>query len=222
MDTRTRLIKKQLALNRKDTLLIKLKHAILFNMTDDTCAEIVEKYTKIATSKEEILSKSALKNLFTVMAHGNAYYERVLIKVAAINQLYNANLFYVSAMAEQIVKCPNLDNRLRAGDEGVVKDIALLCVNGKEYYCYSFATKYCHFENPSKYPIFDSYVEKAIIDFSKKGYICKYSKQSLRTYSVFKKAVAEISHTFKIYTDTYDELDSFMWHYGKTNFPNKY
>ena len=95
MDTRTRLIKKQLALNRKDTLLIKLKHAILFNMTDDTCAEIVEKYTKIATSKEEILSKSALKNLFTVMAHGNVYYERVLIKeIIELNFSEDRELFF--------------------------------------------------------------------------------------------------------------------------------
>lgn len=173
-------------------------------------------------SKETRDIKRSLKLMFNELAVGNDKLEKTLLKVSAINQLYNANLFYPIQMARHITLIPSLDSMIRDGHPDAVSRIAVITINERQLNCYSFATKYCHFENQESYPIFDSYVEKALLDFSRKRLISKYTKQALHDYSIFIEAIDEVKRNFNLFDKSLNEIDAFLWNYGKRNFPNKY
>lgn len=90
--------------------------------------------------------------------------DSVLLKAAAVNQLYNARHFRFGETVEQIVQA-RCDGRLDPGDDpvAIVEAIAPLPVGGKTYWYLAFASKFAHwFINPERIPIYDSWGVKGL------------------------------------------------------------
>jgi len=64
-----------------------------------------------------------------------------VVKVVVLNDLYRTNIYDPWSVAGHIVRL-NIDNRLRAGDQTLIGDLARMRLGGKERILLSFATKY--------------------------------------------------------------------------------
>ena len=99
-------------------------------------------------------------------------FAHVLPKAIVINQLYSTKIFAIKKMAIHISNS-NLSVLIKTGNPLAVARITnnhgiFSKKKKKEYEFYSFATKYCHSHNPSKYPIYDRYVDFILWKYKKK------------------------------------------------------
>lgn len=129
----------------------------------------VEKYLRRWNNlKDYKAQEDALDKLFFKLCPQNVDESDILLKVASLNDFYSTNIFSVFPVAERILKCVNVDERLNKGDETLVMDIqkvSFIKEKTKEKvnrYFYSFATKYCSHHRPLLYPIYDSYVDAVL------------------------------------------------------------
>lgn len=169
----------------------------------------------------------ALLNLFgpTSPYRANNNLINTQIKVSVLNDFYSTSLKSSFLMAEHISHIPFCDKKLAAGNISLVDDIRKLNItfaNGvsKTFDYYSFATKYCCMHEPSKYPIFDSFVAKLIIYLSRHTSIpfnFKYQTK-LKDYSVFKEQIDIIIKHFNLQSLTYREVDHYLWLIAKRCF----
>ena len=137
--------------------------------------------------------------------------EQVLEKVSLINELYSAGVQDIVAMAEHILLLQNLDSLLKDGDLNVVENIANYetSVSRKKIRCYSFATKYCAFHNPIKYPIYDKFVAQRVLELTREiGY--HVTAMELKKYTRFKDAIDRIIAVFCLEND-YNKVDKYLW-----------
>jgi hypothetical protein len=95
----------------------------------------------------------------------NHVYAEVLAKVVVLNRLYSTNIFNVYAVAEHIVRL-QIDERLASGDLTLAADLARVKIGDGVRNNYSFATKYCSFQRPDVYQIYDSYVNWLLWEYS--------------------------------------------------------
>ena len=186
------------------------------------CKSEVEKYLKKWDSLENyVLQENALDKLFFKIYPKNRDINDILIKASSLNDFYSTNIFSIFPVAKHILEL-DIDKRLKSGDTSLVNDIAKIKINGVEKNFYSFATKYCSHHYPTIFPIYDSYVEKCLIYFSKKDNFSNFSKQDLKNYDKFK----DILITFKKYynIDEYNlkDIDRYLWQLGKDYFPKEY
>lgn len=159
----------------------------------------------------------------------NTDFDEIYAKIAALNDLYSTNIRRLYEVAKHIFSIPNLDERLSAGDLDVVNEIARVPIidkygEEKIYNYYSFATKFCMFSNPAVYSIYDSYVEKVLLEFNKNDQFFDKSKLNFRNYKDFD----EILNRFRSkYSESLDgisrlDMDKYLWLLGKKTFPKTY
>jgi hypothetical protein len=158
----------------------------------------------------------------------NVELPNVVLKVAVLNKLYSTNIFDVFSMAKHIYKLgnrKNLDGLLKKGNLNAVNMIrkghGIRRKNSKnDIDEYSFATKYCHFSNPGQYPVYDSYVEKAIWNLQK-NYKSQFKKEKdifdpqnedLRIPLDFLNIIKRIKG-LSSFSD-YEQVDRALWKYG--------
>jgi hypothetical protein len=95
-------------------------------------------------------------------AKENERIEQVLSKVCVLNSLYATSVYHVVRMAHHIVSIEDLDRMLDKGELNAVESIrrghGIHLSNGKDRDFYSFATKYCHFHSPERFPMWDTLV----------------------------------------------------------------
>jgi hypothetical protein len=153
----------------------------------------------------------------------------VVLKVAVLNELYRTNIMATYKMVSHIYKLAtkeNLENLLKKGDLDAVNKIrkghGIRGENKKDDRdFYSFATKYCHFSNPKCYPIYDQYVEKAIMDlqknnnarFQKQEDLYDPQKEDLRDPLDFRNIIDRIIRQYGF--NDYQQIDRALWVYGK-------
>lgn len=139
----------------------------------------------------------------------NTDLDRVLLKVAALNQLYGTNVYDLYAMAQHIVEIFSWE---RTWDEcSLVEQIAYLEASGRRHQ--SFASKYCHFFVDSKqFPLFDRYVPVVVrMHLGKGNYRCKTTDRTYRNfYADLNRLRAGIS-----FSPTIRELDHYLWLRGQ-------
>ena len=153
----------------------------------------------------------------------------VEIKVKLLNLFYSTGIQAVNLMAKNILSIKNIDDRLDKGDCNLVPQIAKLKVStGDIRFNYSFATKYCAYHQPKKFPIYDSIVALTFASLFEKGLLPKYKynrgKTNTRnTYSKteFMEKLKEYDFYIKVYNhfmEEYDltslgyrEVDSYIW-----------
>ena len=132
-------------------------------------------------------------------------------------------------MASNILSIKNIDELLKEGDFGLVAKIANLRINNNTTrYNYSFATKYCAYHEPKKFPIYDSIVAMTFISFFEKGLLpkYKYSRRKVSESNVFtKNEFAEKLKDYEFFVEiyqyfmklydledfTYREIDAYIW-----------
>lgn len=131
--------------------------------------------------------------------------EEVLIKCAVIDNFSSTNVFDLYKMADHIVG-KNIDKRLKNGDYTLVDDISK---GGQKRTFYSFASKYCHYHNPKKFAIYDSYVAKVLCVFLDK------KEDELRDYNTFMAALNDFSQRYSLKNYKYDDLDKYLWRLGR-------
>jgi hypothetical protein len=165
--------------------------------------------------------ESALTQLIEVFPE-NTSLPHVLLKVAAINSLYSTQIYGVREVARKIVDC-GIDKKLKDGDTGVVDDISwasFLTKEGKEKKRrnYSFATKYCAWHKPEKYPLYDSRVETCLRAYQqKRAFTSPFNYDDLKNYARFREVV-DAFRTQYLNGFSYKRIDMFLYQLGSDCF----
>lgn len=149
-------------------------------------------------------------------------------KVKLLNLFYSTGIQATNVMTSNILSIKDIDSRLDAGDPSLINEIANLQLTKKSRFNYSFATKYCAYHQPEKFPIYDSIVAMTFISFFKKGLLPQYkysnrksSSSNTYTQSEFSEKLKEYNFFVELYNyfmDLYDlkdftyrEIDAYIW-----------
>jgi hypothetical protein len=108
------------------------------------------------------LQEQSLGLLFKQFCPTNDVLEHVLLKVSALNDFYSTNIFDTYSVAKHILQ-KKIDLRLRRGDHLLVNELAQVTIREKQKNFYSFASKYCSHHFPDIFPIYDSYVDRMLL-----------------------------------------------------------
>ncbi len=169
-----------------------------------------------------VLQDSSLRKLFTKTYRYNRHMDDVLIKVCSLNDFYSTNIFSPFAAAKHIVDL-KIDKRLKAGDLGVVNELAKMTMsNGNPRNNYSFATKYCSHHRPNVYPIYDSFVDKMLMYFKRTHKFSKFTNRDLKEYPVYCDVLARFMAFYELEKFTLRDVDRYLWLAGKEAFPKRY
>ena len=144
----------------------------------------------------------------------NVSLKDVLYKVEELNGAYNTRipLIHIELVAEHIVDL-NIDHRLANQDLDLVNDIAK---NEKTKNNYVFATKYCSFHFPEKFPIYDRLVAKTLWHFYREDrYASYFSRGDLRDYQTFYFVLLDFIEFYGLEEFNYKEIDHYLWLVGQ-------
>ena len=161
----------------------------------------------ISTWREEGKFSAPVDAMFKISQQypNNNNIEEVLIKCAVIDNFSSTNVFDLYSMADHIVSM-HIDEKLMKGDYSVVEDIAK---GDLKRTFYSFASKYCHYHNPEKFAIYDSYVAKVLCFYLNK------KENELREYGSFMDALTVFCQRYGLDNYKYDDLDKYLWRLGR-------
>jgi hypothetical protein len=189
------------------------------------------KYTVSKLYKEYHESDESFKALYNLIAKlvdsypSNYKYSHVLAKSIVINQLYSTNIKAIKQIARHISN-RKVTNLIKSGFPSAVRIISqghgiISTKRRKEYGFYSFATKYCHSHNPSKYPIYDRNVDFILWEYQKKDGFSKFKRKDLKEYSNFIRILREFKRYYHLGKVSTDRLDKFLWIQGDKYFKRK-
>lgn len=199
------------------------KQTITSSIPRPSCTE-VDKYLKRWKSDDNLLySDIALKRLFTETYPKNISLCDIIAKAAALNSIYSTYIYSFYPIAKSILSL-NVDERLRVGDETLVKDILSSFKQDGAMEHFSFATKYCSFHNQEAFPIYDKYVDEILWYFNGLEKFSKYRRgdiQEKHDYLKFKSVLRDFRSCFGLEKYSTKELDQFLWQFGKDYFSKK-
>jgi len=178
-------------------------------------ALIEEYFQKYQNDKRYFVTDEALDTLYKAFP-GNSDLKSVLLKVSALNALYNVHVYAVFKMAEHILSL-KIDSLVNNGDLGVVKKIAEVDFVNRKFY--SFSTKYCHWHNMEQYPIYDSFVDKILWEYQRQDRFSDFLRADLTDFSKFKKILKDFREHYSLQEKNLRKIDKFLWIYGKEMFP---
>ena len=140
----------------------------------------------------------------------SVYIKCQMINGAESSRLYNK---YIYDIAKNITKVNNINERIKAGDLSVVKDIAECGIEKK---IYSFATKYCSAHNKTAFPKKDSLVAGRLRELNGDFHFTDKptNVSSLGNYKNYRDYVAVIDdfrRFFALEEYTYKEIDEYLW-----------
>jgi hypothetical protein len=143
--------------------------------------------------------------------------EQIYKKVVLLNSLYSTNIYATFDVALNISKIKNFDKRVGNGDITLVDEIRKNLIGDSIKDFYSFSTKYCHHHNPTKYPIYDAFVEEMLIE-----YLYEFEPDNriyqtkMKKYEYFKKNIDHLAELWKLSNEyLYTKLDKYLWQKGK-------
>jgi hypothetical protein len=167
-----------------------------------------------AAFDKEDRADGPLQKLFA-WAKGSADYDSVLLKVVALNRLYSTNVYAVYEMADHISsQGAMIDRGLEAGDPSVVDLIAKFSHNGVARNHFSFATKYCSFHAPDKYPIYDSNVYRTLMALARGENRKSCISRDDCTYAEFRSEIDRLRAAVGSADVPYKTLDKFLYRRG--------
>jgi len=133
-------------------------------------------------------------------------------KIELIDKLYYCNLRQdIREIARELLTY-DIDLKLdKTAPESLVKKIAEIQISTKRKNYkpvgYVFASKYCHFHRPYRFPIFDSFARKGLSNLTEKKY-------KPNEYSQFKNDLDKIRESMD-FDVSYAIMDTFLWLYGQ-------
>lgn len=169
-----------------------------------------------------VYQERALDKLFLVLCNKNCDISDILLKCSTLNDFYSTNFYDIYSVALHILLIKDVDNRLAKGDSSLVEEIAHVKVGKeqKERNFYSFATKYCSNHQPSKYAIYDKYVEKTLIYFKDRDKFYNFENKDLKDYPKFISIIKQFKKHYNLSKFTLKEIDKYLWQLGKEYFNN--
>ncbi len=168
------------------------------------------KWEKMQRYKQQ---EKAINLLFHELCPEHDKVEEVLLKVSVLNDFYGTQIYDKYSVASGIASLDKVSERIKSGDQSLVADIALATIDTarKARNNYSFATKYCSFHNPDKYPIYDSFVDNMLWSFMKRFQYAKFKRYELKAYEEFCKVFSQFREYFALEKFTVKEIDIFLW-----------
>jgi hypothetical protein len=173
---------------------------------------LVQKYVTDFENDSECVATDAALTLLVNTFRQNRAIEEVLLKVAAINQLYNAGVrtTAIYSVAKLICKL-DIDPKIVEGSLDVVNEIAYSIIGENDRY--AFATKYCHWHRPDAYPIYDSKAEAVLLTYQRADGFAQFKKYDLRKYPLYKEVVEKFRNHYGLTGVSFRQLDKFLWRY---------
>lgn len=182
--------------------------------------EIAEYEQKWNTLADYVNQENALNKLFFNLCPENKEMSDILIKCSSLNDFYSTNIFKVHNVAKHFLN-QNIDERLATGDLKLVMDLANIVINGKRFFFYSFATKYCSHHRPDIYPIYDSYVNKLLKYFRNRDGFMAFKETDLKEYCSYYNIIQTFKSFYELQAFTVKQIDKYLWQLGKEAF-NRY
>ena len=145
----------------------------------------------------------------------NTEFEIVLSKVSVINILYTTRIKkeQLCELAKYISSINELDKWIEAGDIQAFNCISETPPGLNN--CPVFASKYLHFHNPKKFPIYDSHSRKALVALNEEeNFFGEITENKLQNYELYKECLDTYLGT-KNNKWNYKKIDEFLWWYGK-------
>jgi hypothetical protein len=162
--------------------------------------------------EDNAVTERALADLIALFPR-NTIKSQILLKVAAINQLYSTQIYAVRAVADHIAGL-NIDALLDSGSIPLVDLIARVNVGeSKERNNLSFASKYCSWHRQDSYPIYDSRAEKCLWAY-RQQFGLSFARKDLWEYGSFVSAVKEFQNSFELQGLTFKQIDKFLYLQG--------
>ena len=159
----------------------------------------------------------ALDALFSTYPKNTCQWQ-VLLKVTALNALYKTRIMNVYPVVETILGVGRqLDSLISRGDPAAVDLMKMVkfAKREKTMNFFSFASKYCHFHKPDRYPIYDQYVDAALRKLRRDKKLAFESDALNReAYAPFKSVVDAFIGKYASGC-SYDAADKFLWRKGK-------
>ena len=143
----------------------------------------------------------------------------------ALNYLYSTQIFVYSTTlpdVEDVARhihrnAQSIDSALAAGSPEVVDTIAKVAVpEKKDRNYYSFATKYCSWQRPERYPIWDSHVDRYLWSLQKQTGFAKFFNANADLWACprFREVMTAFRDRYGLGSFTFKEIDKFLWLYG--------
>lgn len=177
------------------------------------------------TEQEKILC-----NLFKKYPE-NTNFEEVVYKITILDSFYSTNLRFndktltadkdsksgIIEVANIILGIKDFDERVERGHIELVDQIVNTAKQDKNMKSvYSFATKYCSFHNPEKYPICDNFVKEELKYYrNQKVSEFKFQNKDLENYREFVKVVKNFKEIFNLEKYSFKQIDQYLWIVGK-------
>lgn len=182
--------------------------------------EVAEYEKKWNTLADYVHQENALNKLFFNLCPENKDMSDILIKCSSLNDFYSTNIFKVHNVAKHFLN-QNIDERLAVGDLNLVMDLANIEINGKRFFFYSFATKYCSHHRPDIYPIYDSYVNKLLKYFRDRDGFMAFKESNLKEYISYYNIIQSFKSFYGLQAFSVKQIDKYLWQLGKEAF-NRY
>jgi hypothetical protein len=182
--------------------------------------EVAEYEQKWNTLADYVNQENALNKLFFNLCPENKDMSDILIKCSSLNDFYSTNIFKVHNVAKHFLN-QKIDERLAVGDLNLVMDLANIEINGKRFFFYSFATKYCSHHRPDIYPIYDSYVNKLLKYFRNRDGFMVFKEANLKEYSSYYNIIQSFRSFYGLQEFSVKQIDKYLWQLGKKAY-NRY
>lgn len=196
-----------------------MKTEELIALLEQPTAELIERYQ--SEYRESAFGvEDKMQELIVGKVHDKSKYETILLTTIIINELYSTSIRRIDIMAKHIFQhTDEIHSLIANGDAKAINAIAVghgltARDTGKEFNFYSFASKYCNYLNPDKFPIYDSYVEAMLFSYNKKYDFADFTKADLKDYETFRNVVLKFRKHFGLEQFSLREIDKFLWLYG--------
>jgi len=180
------------------------------------------KLVEEACARFDLENKTAEEALTDLFGHysSNNNNAHVLLKVIALDRLYNTHILGVYDVASHIyLQSQGVDAALAIGSPGIVDRIAPVKMSstGKVRINYSFATKYCSWHNPTAYPIWDARVNRYFLRLRWQNPALPFPRPSgylWDQYHEFLTLVTAFRDHYELGSLTFKQLDKFLYQEG--------
>ena len=141
-------------------------------------------------------------------------FNTIFARAAALNTIYSTHVFKIYDMVKNINN-EEFNKLVKEGNPDAVDKIRYVEVNkdGKKIDYYSFATKYCSFCNPDKYPIYDRNVEYVLRYLKDVEGFESFKLTDLKKYKTFIDLIDTLKEKYKL-SCNYKDLDHYLWGAG--------
>jgi hypothetical protein len=170
--------------------------------------------------REHELIEQTLSELFHLYPLNNDL-SHVLLKVVAVNSLYHTSVYALDTVARHIhAHHKEIDAALDKGSPQIVDKIAKVTVQGKVHNFFSFATKYCSWQNPNAYPIYDSRVDHYLWNLQQQtAFATSFIHPHLWDYPKFHSIVVSFRDAHGLTSFTFKDIDKFLSLQGEPKSP---